>query len=126
MTIFARAASYANLSPLERAFLRFLGALVWGAFIAAGQAALPLLSSPTLDPTTVPWAAVAHTFLATFSMALLLGISKYHSAQADPPLPTTTPITAPSPPVAAAPIAGAGAAGAGVPAAPPPSSLATN
>lgn len=91
--IFTRSANYANLSPLERAFLRFLALLFWGAVVAGAQAALPLLN--TVDPTQIPLAAVAHTFGAAFVVAALAGIGKYHTAQADPPLLNYVPVDHP-------------------------------
>jgi hypothetical protein len=84
-SIFMRSRLYANLTPGERAFLRFLAVLAGGAFLAGVQAAAPLLT--TLDPTAVPWASVGHTFLAAFALAVWLGIGKYRAAQGDPPLP---------------------------------------
>lgn len=108
-TLFTRSRLYANLSPGERAVLRFIAVLAGGAFLSGVQAAAPLLS--TLDPTQVPWASVGHTFLAAFALAVWLGIGKYRSAQGDPPLPSPAPIDLPSaPPIAP-------------PAAPPASSL---
>ena len=96
-TIFTRSRLYANLTPGERAFLRFLAVLAGGAFLAGVQAAAPLLT--TLDPTAVPWASVGHTFLAASLLAVWLGIGKYRAAQGDPPLPTLAP-SAPSAPSA--------------------------
>jgi hypothetical protein len=84
-SIFMRSRLYANLTPGERAFLRFVAVLAGGAFLAGVQAAAPLLT--TLDPTSVPWASVGHTFLAAFALAVWLGIGKYRAAQGDPPLP---------------------------------------
>jgi hypothetical protein len=95
-SIFTRSRLYANLTPGERAFLRFVAVLAGGAFLAGVQAAAPLLT--TLDPTAVPWASVGHTFLAAFALAVWLGIGKYRAAQGDPPLPTAAP--APLSPVA--------------------------
>ena len=84
-SIFTRSRLYANLTPGERAFLRFFAVLAGGAFLAGVQAAAPLLT--TLDPTSVPWASVGHTFLAAALLAVWLGIGKYRAAQGDPPLP---------------------------------------
>ena len=98
-SVFSRSALYANLTPGERAFLRFLSVLLGGAFLAGVQAVAPMLS--TMDPTTVPWTSVAHTFLAAFALAVWLGIGKYRSAQGDPPLPSPTPL--PSSPSLSAP-----------------------
>ncbi len=85
MAMFARAAANANLTPMERAVLRFLSVMVYGALLSAAQAALPLLNQP--DLTVVPWGSVLHTFLSAFLLAMGLGVTKYASAQADPPLP---------------------------------------
>lgn len=112
-TLFTRSRLYANLSPGERAVLRFIAVLAGGAFLSGVQAAAPLLS--TLDPTQVPWASVGHTFLAAFALAVWLGIGKYRSAQGDPPLPSPAPIDLPSAPPIAPPAL--------PPAAPPASSL---
>lgn len=91
MSIFSRASIYANLSPAERAFLRFLGLLALGALIAGAQAVMPLLASANpLNLAAVPWAAVAHTFLTAAVIAVGSGISKYHQAQGDPPLPSAS------------------------------------
>ena len=109
-SIFTRSRLYANLTPGERAFLRFVAVLAGGAFLAGVQAAAPLLT--TLDPTSVPWASVGHTFLAAALLAVWLGIGKYRAAQGDPPLPNAAP---PSVPASAAPSA--------APSAPPASSL---
>ena len=119
-TMFSRSAMYANLTPGERAFLRFLSVLLGGAFLAGVQAVSPMLT--TLDPTAVPWASVGHTFLAAFALAVWLGIGKYRSAQGDPPLPVAPPIALT--PAAPAASAAAAAAAAPVPSAPPASSLA--
>lgn len=89
-SVFSRSRLYANLTPGERAFLRFVAVLAGGAFLSGVQAAAPLLT--TLDPTQVPWASVGHTFLAAFALAVWLGIGKYRSAQGDPPLPTPAPL----------------------------------
>lgn len=100
-SIFTRSRLYANLTPGERAFLRFLAVLAGGAFLAGVQAAAPLLT--TLDPASVPWASVGHTFLAAALLAVWLGIGKYRAAQGDPPLPTQpapVPDAAPSAPSA--------------------------
>ncbi|HZC07765.1 MAG TPA: hypothetical protein VE338_19160 [Ktedonobacterales bacterium] len=108
LTMFTRSALYANLTPGERAFLRFLGVLFSGSFLSAAQAVIPLLNAANpLDPASVPWASVGHTFLATFALAVWLGIGKYRSAQGDPPLP----------------IAGAAPVGPSYPVAPPASTL---
>lgn len=103
-SIFTRSRLYANLTPGERAFLRFVAVLAGGAFLAGVQAAAPLLT--TLDPTSVPWASVGHTFLASALLAVWLGIGKYRAAQGDPPLPTQpapVPDAAPSAPPSAPP-----------------------
>lgn len=97
-TMFTRSALYANLTPGERAILRFLGVLFSGSFLSAAQAVIPLLNSANpLDPASVPWASVGHTFLAAFALAVWLGIGKYRSAQGDPPLPTPAPLPSISP-----------------------------
>ena len=89
LTMFTRSRLYANLTPGERAFLRFCAVLLGGAFLAGVQAVIPLLNAASpLDPASVPWAAIGHTFLTTFALAVWLGIGKYRSAQGDPPLPT--------------------------------------
>lgn len=99
-SIFSRASVYANLSPAERALLRFLGVLLTGALLAGAQAVMPLLASANpLNLSSVPWASVIHTFLTAAVIAVASGISKYHAAQGDPPLP------APSSPVPSSPIA---------------------
>lgn len=107
-TLFSRANLNANLTPTERAILRFLGSLLWGALIAGAQAVLPLFSSPTLDLASIQWGSVLHTFLVTAVMAFALGVSKYHTAQGDPALPATS-STTPAP-AAAAPVAAPAAA----------------
>ena len=118
-SIFTRSRLYANLSPGERAFLRFCAVLAGGALLSGVQAAAPLLS--TMDPGRVPWASVGHTFLAAFALAVWLGIGKYRSAQGDPPLPTPSPLPGSAVGVpASAPPAALPAA---PPAAPPASSL---
>ena len=117
-SIFTRSRLYANLTPGERAFLRFVAVLAGGAFLSGVQAAAPLLT--TLDPASVPWASVGHTFLAAALLAVWLGIGKYRAAQGDPPLPTSpAPASAPpsAPPASslvsapAAAVAAAGQAG---------------
>ena len=112
--MFARAASYANLSPFERAVLRFLGGLFWSAFVAGLQAVMPLLSAG--DVTAIPWASVLHTFIAAVTVALMLGISKYHTAQGDPPLipPGAEPVAGAVPDGGAASVSSSSSSGAGV------------
>lgn len=101
--MFARAAAYANLSPFERAILRFLGGLFWSCVVAGLQAVMPLLSAGSV--AAIPWASVLHTFISAALVAGMLGISKYHKAQGDPPLPPSSP-AAPSP-ARPEPVAGA-------------------
>lgn len=101
LTMFTRSRLYANLTPGERAFLRFLAVLLAGAFLSGVQAVIPLLNAANpLDPSSVPWASVGHTFLATFALAVWLGIGKYRSAQGDPPLPQSGAPAAPAAPAA--------------------------
>ena len=82
-----------NLTPAQRALLKLAETLLAGAFIAGAQAALPLLSNPNLN--AIAWGSVLHTFFISALVAISLGVSKYHTAQADPPL---APPVQPSPP----------------------------
>lgn len=81
-----RAWMYANLTPGERAILRFAETLLVGAVLAGVQAIFPLLSSQSL--AAINWSSVLHTFVATFVVALYLGVSKYLKAHGDPNGPT--------------------------------------
>lgn len=77
-----RAHLYANLTPGERALLRFGETLLVGAVLAGLQAVLKVLATQTVD-----WQSVLHTFLAAFVVALYIGVSKYLKAHGDPLLP---------------------------------------
>lgn len=100
--MFKRAGAYLNLSPAERAFLRLVEGLIVSALIAGVQAVMPLLNSGALDPSAVPWQAVAHTFIATVLGALGAAGVKFFKAQGDPPLPPANPPALPTPPAALA------------------------
>lgn len=80
-----RARNFVNLSPGERAILRFAEVLIAGAILAGVQAVLPLLANQNLG--AINWQSVLHTFLAAFLLALYLGVSKYLKSFGDPPLP---------------------------------------
>lgn len=80
---------YANLTPGERALLRFGETLLIGAVLAGVQAALKVLAKGNLN--AIDWQGILHTFLAAALMALYLGVSKYLKAHGDPPLPRLSP-----------------------------------
>jgi hypothetical protein len=88
LNLLAKASQQVNLSPGERAILRFIETLVVGAALSGLQAVYPLLSSANLNVGAVDWQSVLHTFIAAVLMALYLGVSKYFKAFGDAPLPT--------------------------------------
>lgn len=119
MGIFARAGAYLNLSPGERALLRFGEGLAVSAGISGLQAVMPLLSSG-MSTAAIPWGSVAHTFAATVLGALGAAVVKFFKAQGDPQLgppkpPAASPAAPPAPPAGPAAALPAAAAGASVP-----------
>lgn len=88
MGMLGRAAQNQNLTPLERAVLRFLQTVVLAGLLSGAQAVMPLLNGA--DPNAINWSAVGHTFLVAFLVALGSAFSKYFTAQGDPPLADST------------------------------------
>ena len=99
--MFQRSAAGLSLTPGQRALLRLVEGLVVSAVIAGLQAVMPLLNAAQLDPSAVPWASVAHTFVATVMTALGLSVVKFFKAQGDGPMTTPPPPPAPPAPPAA-------------------------
>ena len=83
MNVFAQARNNFNLAPRQRAFLK----LGEGVIVAGIVAALPIISQ-ALAAQSIDWSLVLRTAAATFSVAVLLAITKYLKAQNDPPLTT--------------------------------------
>lgn len=84
MDIFTRAYNGLNLSPGERAFLKVFQSLLYTAFIAGLLAVYTLLSGSN----TPDWGKVFYTGLGAVVVSFLQGLSKYFTAQNDPPLAT--------------------------------------
>lgn len=83
MNIFAKANNNLNLTPGERAILRMSETFV----VAGIVAALPVISQ-ALAAQSINWSLMLRTAAATFSVAVLLAVTKYLKAQNDPPLST--------------------------------------
>lgn len=83
-SIFSRAHLHANLTPAERALLKLIEGLACAALVAA----LPILSS-ALANGPVNWPDVVRAALAAAAVAVLLALSKYAKAHADPALGDT-------------------------------------
>jgi hypothetical protein len=80
--MFARAFAGLNLTPLERAILKFLEMGV-----IAGVVALAPIFAQLANQQTPDWATFLRLAGATFATAFLGAIWKYLKAQGDPPLP---------------------------------------
>lgn len=93
MNVFRRASMQLNLSPAERAVLRFVELIVVAACVAGLQAISPLLAG--VDLAYIPWQRILHTFLAAASAAAIASVLKYFKSWRDAPLPI-----APAPPAA--------------------------
>lgn len=83
--IFARARAYASLTPAERALLKLVEGLICAALVAA----LPIVAE-ALGRGGVDWPAIVRAALAAASVAILMALTKYARAQADPDLATAT------------------------------------
>jgi hypothetical protein len=81
--IFARARAYASLTPAERALLKLIEGLICAALVAA----LPIVAD-ALSHGGVDWPAILRAALAAASVAILMALTKYARAQADPVLAT--------------------------------------
>jgi len=79
--IFARARAYASLTPAERALLKLIEGLICAALVAA----LPIVAE-ALSRGGVDWPVIARAALAAASVAVLMALTKYARAQADPAL----------------------------------------
>ena len=79
--IFARARAYASLTPAERALLKLIEGLICAALVAA----LPIVAE-ALGRGSVDWSAIPRAALAAASVAILMALTKYARAQADPEL----------------------------------------
>lgn len=79
--IFARARAYANLTPAERALLKLVEGLICAALVAA----LPVVAQ-ALGHGGVDWPTIMRAALAAASVAVLMALTKYARAQADPSL----------------------------------------
>ena len=84
--LFTRASLNLSLTPLERAALRFLEGLAASALIAGVVAVAPYLAGQSID-----WQRVLSVFVTAALSAVLLALSKYAKAFADPPLPSPVP-----------------------------------
>lgn len=76
-----RAAAYQPLTPIQRALLRLLEGLAATALVAA----LPIIAD-ALSRGEVNWPDVGRAALAAASVAVLLALTKYAKAHADPSL----------------------------------------
>ena len=83
--IFARARAYASLTPAERALLKLIEGLICAALVAA----LPIVAE-ALSRGGVDWPAIMRAALAAASVAVLMALTKYARAQADPALASAT------------------------------------
>ncbi|HST89879.1 MAG TPA: hypothetical protein VLJ14_16015 [Ktedonobacterales bacterium] len=99
--IFARARAYASLTPAERALLKLIEGLICAALVAA----LPIVAE-ALSRGGVDWSSIMRAALAAASVAILMALTKYARAQADPALadallaPEPAPVPAPNIPAA--------------------------
>ena len=82
MNLFTKARAGLNLTPAERAQLKFVEALA----VAGVVAALPVLADALSTHGAIVWADVLHTGLATGAVAVILALVKYLKAQGDSPL----------------------------------------
>lgn len=85
MNVFRRASMQFNLSPFERAALRFVELIAVAAGVAGLQAVSPLLAG--VDLAYIPWDRIAHTFLAAATAAIIASVLKYFRSWGDAPLP---------------------------------------
>lgn len=85
MNVFRRASMQLNLSPFERAALRFIELIAVAAAVAGLQAVSPLLAG--VDLAYIPWDRIAHTFLAAATAAIIASVLKYFRSWGDAPLP---------------------------------------
>lgn len=88
VSLFSRAFAGLNLSPFERAVLRFLQGLAAAALVAA----LPIVAN-ALSARSPDWHTIAQEALAAAGTAVLLALHKYVTAQSDTPLETSASIT---------------------------------
>lgn len=99
MSIFARAFAGQNLTPAERAFLKWIEAV----FCAGLVAALPIVAE-AMAHRPVAWGDVLTSALYAFFTAVVLAVLKYAKSHMDQPLPTDPPVAtgtpAPQPPTA--------------------------
>lgn len=85
MNLFARGAAGLNLSPMERAVLRFCEGLIVSALITALPVIAQLLASE-LNAGAVDWRQTGTLAVACVAFAFLMALSKWAKAHADQPL----------------------------------------
>lgn len=88
-TLFARAASYASLTPAERAILRLLEGLAYVALIGAATACAEYLSAHPGASSAVDWQPILRACAAGAAVAVLMALAKYFKAHGDPALGDT-------------------------------------
>lgn len=116
MTMLQRARAHLALSPLERALLRLIKAMIVTALLATLPVLSDLCNALATNQLTIDWRAWGLRLLVAAATALVFALQKYYAAQGDGP-----PIT-PAPPNGAAPTLWAMPTGrAGSDGTPPPS-----
>ncbi len=78
MNLFDKANAGLPLTPIQRAFLRFME----GAIVATVVSAMPAIAA-AMASTAPDWGNVSRIFVATFAVVLLLSLSKWAKAHGD-------------------------------------------
>lgn len=100
MSIFARAFAGQNLTPAERAFLKWIEAV----FCAGLVAALPIVAE-AMAHRPIAWGDILTSALYAFFTAVVLAVLKYAKAHMDPPLTADPPVANGTTPAAQPPTA---------------------